>query len=65
MNETINLIEPDKRFKAIFKEMQNCDECLRLKIQKIIPSCCQEHLDMQTELYYNMQTELYYKYGRG
>jgi hypothetical protein len=31
------------------QEMNNCDECIRLKMEDIIPCCCQYHLDKQFE----------------
>jgi hypothetical protein len=28
-------------------EMDNCDSCLSMRVQGIIPACCQDHLDEQ------------------
>ena len=30
-------------------EIDNCDDCLNLKQQGIIPGCCQFHIDKQFE----------------
>lgn len=34
----------------LLREMNNCDDCLKLKLKGVIPGCCQYHINKQFEL---------------